>query len=74
MGALDDEALRDARRAAHAAFDPLWQQGALTRETAYEWLAGALAIPVLRGRIGRMGLADCSRIVELVAARDGRRT
>ena len=74
MGALADEALRDARRAAHAAFDPLWQQGALTREAAYEWLAGALAIPVLRCRIGRMDLADCSRIVELVADRDGRRT
>ena len=74
MGALADEALRDARRAAHAAFDPLWQQGSMTREAAYEWLAGALAIPVLRCRIGRMDLADCSRIVELVADRDGRRT
>lgn len=74
MGELADEALRDARRAAHAAFDPLWQQGALTRETAYEWLAGAMATPVMRCRIGRMSLADCRRVVELVADRDGRRT
>ena len=74
MGELADEALRDARRAAHAAFDPLWQQGVMTREAAYEWLAEAMDIPLIRCRIGRMSLADCRRVVELVADRDGRRT
>lgn len=34
-----------ARSAAHAAFDPVWQSGKMTRREAYEALAAALSIP-----------------------------
>lgn len=38
--------LARARIAAHAAFDPLWQVGGVTRQQAYEWLAGQMGLPL----------------------------
>lgn len=31
-----------AKRRAHAAFDPIWQRGQMTRPMAYAWLTAAL--------------------------------
>lgn len=36
--------LARARMAAHDAFDPLWQEGYMSRSDAYSWLAGELGI------------------------------
>lgn len=41
-GRLADEQLRALRIEAHAAFDPLWRQGAMSRKSAYRWAARAL--------------------------------
>lgn len=35
-----------ARREAHAAFDPIWLQGHMSRVQAYVWLASAMGMPV----------------------------
>lgn len=71
LGELADEPLRDARMAAHSAFDPVWQEGLLGREDAYKWLAQALAIPRHRCHIGMMELDDCRRVSQLVYDRFG---
>jgi len=43
---LQTQATLDARKAAHAAFDPLWQTGAFaTRNKAYDWLSEQIGIP-----------------------------
>lgn len=43
---LVDAETRAARQAAHAAFDPIWREGSLSRSEAYKRLAAKLGIPV----------------------------
>lgn len=74
FGELANEELRHARRAAHAAFDPVWQQGRMERPEAYAWLAGELGIPREECQIGLMGLASCRRVPDIVWERFGRLT
>lgn len=42
LGRLANKALRMARTRAHAAFDPIWRDGHLSRAGAYAWLAREL--------------------------------
>jgi hypothetical protein len=42
---LVDERTHKARRAAHAAFDPIWRSKTLSRTKAYKWLAKELRLP-----------------------------
>lgn len=53
---------RKARSAAHAAFDPIWQQGRMSRNAAYKWLAAQLGIEPKRCHIGMMDAATASRV------------
>ncbi len=68
LGPLADEALRDARRAAHQAFAPLWHQGEMSRSEAYEWLAARLRMPVFKCRIVWFSVEECRAVVDAVAA------
>lgn len=69
LGLLADQVTRDARRAAHAAFDPIWQQGEMGRQEAYGWLSHATGIPPEKCHIGWMDQQQCQRVVDVVAAR-----
>ncbi len=69
LGMLADEELRNARIAAHEAFDPLWKNGEMSRDEAYAWLADALGISALKCRIGWMDAEECRRVVSVVVAR-----
>lgn len=42
---LVDERTHEARKAAHAAFDPLWRKHGLSRSQAYKMLSARLGIP-----------------------------
>lgn len=64
LGALAKEELRDARRAAHEAFDPIWQRGVMDKPQAYAWLARTTGIPPVRCYIGLMDLDECRMVVE----------
>lgn len=63
LGRLANAALRQAKQQAHAAFDPLWQSGAMTRAAAYEWLAAQVGVDVEDCHIGFFDLAQCARVV-----------
>lgn len=63
LGTLAGPRLRAARRSAHAAFDPLWQSGRLTRAEAYAWLAARLGLPLERTHIGEFDEDLCFRVV-----------
>lgn len=65
MGTPANSAVRAARQAAHAAFDPIWQRGDLSRGAAYHWLAQELGIPVAACHIGRFNAAQCDRVIAL---------
>lgn len=60
--------LARARIAAHAAFDPLWQSGTMSRRAAYDWLAIQLHLPVSACRMVPMDVAMCQRVVAICAA------
>lgn len=66
LGTLADAELREARKKAKAAFNPLWQgDGAkYSRKQAYAWLAGELGI-VDAGtcHVGWFDIAMCGRVV-----------
>jgi len=64
LGRLANASLRDAKRRAHAAFDPLWQSGAMRRAKAYGWLSLCLGLPVAKTHIGNFDVETCERVIE----------
>ncbi len=69
LGRLANRELREAKKAAHAAFDRLWKSGAMRRKDAYRWLADNLGISTDACHIGEFDVPLCRRVVELVKAR-----
>jgi hypothetical protein len=76
LGGLANAELREAKIAAHAAFDPLWQakirrdecSKAKARKAGYKWLSEQLGIPFERTHIGYMSLEECRKVVEVCKA------
>lgn len=66
LGRLANSELRAAKRAAHAAFDPLWRCGGMKRKEAYYQLSKALGIPFGDCHIGMMDVSMCKRVVEVI--------
>jgi hypothetical protein len=77
LGTPAGKATREARSAAHAAFDPLWQKRAhlsamkpsRARAKGYRWLAGELGINPKECHIGMMDAAMCRRVIEICSRR-----
>lgn len=68
LGRLANKRLRTAKGEAHAAFDPLWRQGLMTRKGAYAWLSEQMGTPPKRTHIGMFDEAQCQRVVDHVRA------
>jgi hypothetical protein len=64
LGILANAELRQARMAAHAAFDPLWTNGKVSRSQAYGWLAQKLGLAREHVHIGMFDKATCQRVVD----------
>lgn len=62
--------LAKARIAAHAAFDPLWQSGRMTRSRAYSKLAWRLGIPKHQAHMQMFDKAMCERVIALFLVDD----
>lgn len=60
---------RQARMAAHNAFDPLWKSGRMTRHSAYAWLAEATGIARDKCHIGMMTAEQARLVFRVVADR-----
>lgn len=72
LGRLANRELRDAKQAAHLAFDPLWRnkrKTTLTRKEAYTWLAEQLDIDFRDCHIGEFDVIQCRKVVAICAAR-----
>ena len=74
LGRLANADLRAAKSSAHAAFDPLWREGSMTRKQAYAWLADQLGTQRTECHIGMFDLQTCQRVVEICATPQPRRT
>lgn len=64
-GRLANAALREWKKAAHAAFDPLWAQGKMKRNEAYAWLAGRMGLTPEETHIGMFDEAQCRQVVQI---------
>lgn len=65
LGTLATAAIRDARKRAKTAFNPLWQARHMTRSDAYVWLAAKLGIAnVNECHIGWFDVPQCDQVIE----------
>lgn len=72
LGTLADHATKNARKAAHAAFDPIWKLArdkGKARAEAYQWLADQLDIEKWRCHISWFDISYCNKVVKLCLAR-----
>jgi len=65
LGRLANKELREWKKAAHAAFDPLWKGGKMKRNAAYTWLAKQMGLPVKRTHIGMFDINECKKVVKI---------
>ena len=63
LGRLANAQLRKEKMKAHAAFDPLWRRGDMTRTEAYKWLAEELKIAPQNCHIGMFDVGMCKAAV-----------
>lgn len=69
LGTLADTKTKNARKAAHAAFDPIWKSKQMKRGDAYKWLAEKLDIERWRCHISWFDIDYCQLVVKHCAAR-----
>lgn len=65
MGRLANAQLRAAKRLAHAAFDPLWQEFGMKRMDAYQWLADKMGVSGSECHIGMFDVDQCRKVQRL---------
>jgi len=65
LGRLANAELRRAKMAAHAAFDPLWKGGQMTRKEAYRLLSEKMALTPEQTHIGMFDVEQCETVVIL---------
>lgn len=65
FGPLANRPLRQLRKKAHAAFDPIWQSGVMTRKEAYDWMADRLKLSRDQAHIGMLSEEQCERLMIL---------
>ena len=63
LGRLANAELRKWKQQAHAAFDPIWQDGWLKRSESYSLLAEQLDIPKEQCHIGMFDVDMCMKVV-----------
>ena len=64
-GSLANKPTREARKRAHAAFDPLWKSGQMKRGEAYKWLSEKLGKQI---HIGESDVEMCNKVISEVTA------
>ena len=65
LGRLANAELRKAKMAAHAAFDPLWKSGQMTRKEAYRRLSEKMGLAPEQTHIGMFDVEQCRTVVLL---------
>ncbi len=64
-GTMANKATRAARKMAHQAFDPLWEQRGIDRGAAYAWLASMMGIDAKNCHIGWFDVVQCQAAVKI---------
>ena len=73
LGRLANAELRYWKKAAHAAFDPLWQYGRFKhqRNAAYRWLSEQMQLPVEKTHIGMFDIEQCKAAINHIKNQGG---
>lgn len=71
LGSLANAPLRSARVRAHDLFDPMWRNGAMTREQAYLWLADLLGVPAGHAHVAQLDWDQCWLVVDTIERQKG---
>lgn len=64
LGRLANAELRAWKIKAHAAFDPIWKDGRMSRGKAYALLQELMGLPKEHSHIGLFDVADCKRLID----------
>ena len=72
LGRVANKELREAKKKAHSAFDPLWRKAVNNgrkkneaRAAAYKWLSEQMETPIEYTHIGMFDVEQCKKVVEL---------
>lgn len=65
LGRLANAELREWKKKAHDAFDPIWKSNLKSREQAYDWLSEKLGVPRHYTHIGFFGVETCKKLVAI---------
>lgn len=65
LGRLANAELRVAKRKAHAAFDPLWKSGQMSRKKAYALLSEKMKLKPEDTHIGMFDVEQCKVVIML---------
>lgn len=65
LGRLANAELRQAKKRAHFAFDPLWRRGDMNRREAYKWISEELQILPRYCHIGMFNLKQCKKLIKI---------
>ena len=63
VGELANHDLRTLRRTAHDYFDRLHQNGLMSKQDAYRWLATLISTPMSQAHIGYLGEYYCKKVI-----------
>lgn len=70
LGIPGNRATNEARKRAHAVFDPLWRGGVvtslMTRKDAYRWLRHTMGMSNKQGHIARFTVEQCDVLIDAV--------
>ena len=64
LGTLANAELREWRKRAHKAFDPLWQRDGMSRRMAYQWMQNLLGLPREKAHIAMLNLEECQKLCQ----------
>lgn len=65
LGRLADAKLRYYKKAAHAAFDPIWRGRKTSRRRAYHWLSLQMGLPEEKTHIGMFDVEQCKQVIAI---------
>jgi len=63
MGTLANSELRNKRIKAHRAFDAIWKNKIMNRDSAYRWLRDKFGLALEQAHIGKLSDYMCSRLI-----------
>jgi DNA-directed RNA polymerase subunit RPC12/RpoP len=72
LGTMANAELREWRKKAHAAFDPLWKSGAMTRVKAYKWMRNQLHLSKDESHVAMFDIERCKALIAAVEARNAK--